>query len=151
MCPKPPDADNAYPVGWLGIHGQRREDGDPPAQERPESLIKIQEQAGGNAVIGRQLYLLMLEAGFDDVHVSPRMVYVDGRRPDLADTFTRKTFTAMIEGVRESAIAAGLIETERFDEGVEALYRAAEPDGVFCYTFFKGVARKSYDSFSESQ
>ena len=108
-----------------------------------ESLINVQERAGGNALVGRQLYPLMIEAGFDDVHVSPRMVYVDGSRPEVADAFTRKTFTAMIEGARESAIAASLIEPQRFDEGVNALYRAAEPDGVFCYTFFKAVAAKS--------
>jgi SAM-dependent methyltransferase len=108
-----------------------------------ESLIKIQKQTGGDALIGRQLYPLMVEAGFADVHVSPRMVYVDGSRPELADAFTRKTFTAMIEGVRESAIAAGLVEPQRFEEGVNALYRAAEPDGIFCYTFFKAVATKS--------
>ena len=27
----------------------------------------------------------------------------------------------------------------RFDAGVRALHRTTEPDGVFCYTFFKGV------------
>jgi len=108
-----------------------------------KSLIKVQEQAGGNALIGRQLYPLMVEAGFPDIHVSPRMVYVDGSRPELADAFTRKTFTAMIEGVHDSAITAGLIEPHQFGEGVKALYRAAEPDGVFCYTFFKAVAIKS--------
>ena len=103
----------------------------------------MQEQVGGNALIGRKLYPLMWEAGFHDVRVSPRMVYVDGSRPELADGFTRKTFTAMIEGVRGSAITAGLIERQPFDEGVKALYRAAERDGVFCYTFFKAVATKS--------
>ena len=103
----------------------------------------MQEQAGGNALIGRQLYPLMREAGFYDVRVSPRMVYVDGSRPGLADAFTRKTFTAMIEGVREAVIAAGLIKPQCFDEGVEALYRASEPNGVFCYTFFKAVSQKS--------
>jgi len=113
------------------------------AYDAIEALIKIQEQSGGNGLIGRQLYPLMVEAGFDDVQVSPRMVYVDGSRPELADAFTRNTFTAMIEGVRESAIAAGLIEPHRFDEGVKALYRAAEPDGVFCYTFFKGRGEKT--------
>jgi hypothetical protein len=68
------------------------------------------------------------------------MVYVDGSRPNLADGFTRRTFTAMIAGVREPAIAAGLSDPERFDAGITALGRAAEPDGVFCYTFFKAVA-----------
>lgn len=105
-------------------------------------LVEVQRRAGGNALIGRQLYPLLVEAGFDAVAVSPRMVYVDSSRPDLVDGFTRKTFTAMIEGVREPAIAAGLIEPERFDAGVEALHRAAEADGVFCYTFFKAVARR---------
>jgi SAM-dependent methyltransferase len=104
--------------------------------------VKIQQQAGGNALIGRQVYPLMVAAGFDAVRVSPRMVYVDSSRPDLVDGFTRKTFTAMIEGVRESAIAAGLIEPETFDAGIRDLYRTTEADGVFCYTFFKGVGEK---------
>jgi len=51
-------------------------------------------------------------------------------------------FTAMIEGVREDAISAGLITAEAFDAGVRDLHRTTEADGVFCYTFFKGVARK---------
>jgi SAM-dependent methyltransferase len=104
--------------------------------------IELQARAGGNALIGRQLYPVMVEAGLDAVRVSPRMVYVDSSRPDLVDGFTRKTFTAMIEGVRESAIAAGLIEPPSFDAGIQALHRTTEADGVFCYTFFKGVGCK---------
>ena len=64
--------------------------------------VELQRAAGGNALIGRQLYPLLVEAGFDAVRVSPRMVYVDASRPDLVDGFTRKTFTAMIEGVRDA-------------------------------------------------
>jgi hypothetical protein len=79
---------------------------------------------------------------FDAVSVSPRLVYVDASRPDLVDGFTDKTFTAMIDGVREPAIEAGLIDASTFDAGVEALLRTTEADGVFCYTFFKGVGRK---------
>jgi SAM-dependent methyltransferase len=101
--------------------------------------VDLQRAAGGNALIGRQLYPLLVEAGFESVRVSPRLVYVDASRPDLVDGFTRRTFTAMIEGVRESALAAGLIEPERFDAGVRDLHRTTEADGVFCYTFFKGV------------
>lgn len=104
--------------------------------------ITLQARAGGNALIGRQVYPLLVAAGFDAVHVSPRLVYVDASRPDLVDGFTRKTFTAMIEGVREPAIAAGLIEAADFDEGVQALHRTTQPDGVFCYTFFKGLGKK---------
>lgn len=102
--------------------------------------VELQRRAGGNAMIGRQLYPLLLDAGFRAVRVSPRMVYVDSSRPELVDGFTKKTFTAMIEGVRDSAIAAGLAERSVFDAGVRDLYRTAEADGVFCYTFFKAVA-----------
>jgi SAM-dependent methyltransferase len=105
--------------------------------------VELQRLAGGNALIGRQLHPLMVEAGLEGVRVSPRIVYVDSSRPDLVDGFTRKTFTAMIEGVRESAILAGLTDREAFDQGVRDLRRTAEVDGVFCYTFFKGVGEKT--------
>ncbi|HEV2430427.1 MAG TPA: hypothetical protein VGT43_02805, partial [Burkholderiales bacterium] len=101
--------------------------------------VELQRAAGGNANIGRELYPLLLRAGLRSVRVSPRMVYVASSRPHLGDGFTRKTFTAMIEGVRENAIRDGMISPQRFDEGIRALYRTAEADGVFCYTFFKGV------------
>jgi protein-L-isoaspartate O-methyltransferase len=113
----------------------------PAAQAAIRCQVELQHRAGGNSLIGRQLYPLMSEAGFDAVSVSPRMVYVDSSRPELVDGFTRKTFTAMIEGVREPAILAGLIEPDGFDAGVRALHRTTEADGVFCYTFFKGVGR----------
>jgi SAM-dependent methyltransferase len=111
-----------------------------------QCLVTLQHQAGGNALIGRQLYPLLVEASFDAVRVSPRMVYVDASRPGLVDSVIKKTFTAMIEGIREPAIAAGLIEPERFDAGIQDLYRTTEPDGVFCYTFFKGVGEKRRDT-----
>jgi hypothetical protein len=65
------------------------------------------------------------------------MVYVDSSRPALVEGFTRNTFTAMVEGAREAALAAGLVDPETWRRGIEALRRTAEPDGVFCYTFFK--------------
>jgi SAM-dependent methyltransferase len=102
-------------------------------------LVDLQRMAGGNALIGRQLYPLLVGAGFGTVSVSPRVMYVDSSRPDLVDGFTTKTFTAMVEGIRESALEAGLIDAEKFDRGVADLHRTAEADGVFCYTFFKGT------------
>ena len=103
--------------------------------------IELQSRAGGDALIGRQLHPLLTAAAFDGIRVSPRMVYVDASRPELVDGFTRRTFTAMIEGVREPALAAGLIEPAEFDAGVRDLHRTTAADGVFCYTFFKAVAR----------
>jgi ubiquinone/menaquinone biosynthesis C-methylase UbiE len=126
-----------------GDHGSAYFHPDSPAAHAAiRCQVELQRAAGGNSLIGRQLYPLLVEAGFDAIRVSPRMVYVDSSRPDLVDGFTRKTFTAMIEGIREPAIAAGLIEQERFDAGVRSLHRTTEADGVFCYTFFKGVGEK---------
>jgi hypothetical protein len=102
-------------------------------------LVDMQARGGGDGLIGRRLHPLLVEAGLGDVRVSPRLVYVDGTRPELAESFTRRTFTAMVEGVREPAIAAGLTDAAAFDAGVRDLYRSAEPDGTFSYTFFKGV------------
>jgi len=102
--------------------------------------VELQASAGGNALIGRVLYPLLREAGFCGVHVSPRMVYVDSGKPDLVEGFTRKTFTAMIEGIRASALAAGITSAADFDRGIADLYRTTEADGVFCYTFFKARA-----------
>jgi SAM-dependent methyltransferase len=113
-----------------------------PARKAISALVELQARANGNALIGRSLFPLLRAAGFQDVVVSPRTVYVDGSRPDLADSFTRKTFTAMVEGVRDAAIAARLIDASEFERGVADLRRAAESDGVFCYTFFKAVATK---------
>jgi hypothetical protein len=48
--------------------------------------------------------------------------------------------------VRESALEAGLIDARTFDDGIQGLYRTAETDGVFCYTFFKAIAMKQGES-----
>ena len=126
-----------------GDHGSAYFCPDSPAARKAIGCqVILQERAGGNAMIGRQLYPLLNRAGFVDVAVSPRMVYADGSRPAMADGFTRRTFTAMIEGVRDAALAAGLMGAEEFDAGVRDLYRTAEEDGVFCYTFFKATGKK---------
>lgn len=101
--------------------------------------VALQRAAGGNAEIGRQLHPLLAEAGFEAVRVAPRMAYADASRPAWVEGFTRKTFTAMVAGVREAALAQGLSDAARFDAGLRDLARTAEPDGVFCYTFFKAV------------
>ena len=113
---------------------------------RPEMAIRaqvdLQKLSGGNANIGRELFPVLGRAGFDSIQVSPRMVYVDSSKPELVEGFTKNTFTAMIEGVRDTAIASGKIAPSVFDDGIKALYRTCETDGVFCYTFFKALAVK---------
>ncbi len=112
------------------------------AHKAIECQVKLQQRAGGNAMVGRELYPLMRKAGYGSIQVSPRMVYVDSSKPELVEGFTKNTFTAMIEGVRESALKAGIIEPDLFEKGIQDLYRTAASDGVFCYTFFKAVGKK---------
>ena len=112
------------------------------AHKAIQCQVELQRRAGGNALIGRELYPLLRSAGYSSIRVSPRMVYVDSSRPELVEGFTKKTFTAMIEGVRELAIEAGIIERGVFEKGIRDLYRTTEADGVFCYTFFKAIGKK---------
>ena len=111
-----------------------------------ECQVSLQAQSGGNTHIGRSLYPLMSHSGLNDIQVTPRMVYADASRPLMVEGFTKNTFTAMIEGVRESALENGLIDETVFDLGIKDLYRTAEKDGVFCYTFFKGKGFKSNEN-----
>jgi SAM-dependent methyltransferase len=105
-------------------------------------LVSLQKDAGGNALIGRELYPLLRRTGFTAVAVSPRMVYADASRPALVEGFTKLTFTAMVEGVRDAALGRGLITEEEWDRGIADLHRTTGPEGVFCYTFFKGTGTK---------
>jgi ubiquinone/menaquinone biosynthesis C-methylase UbiE len=112
------------------------------AQKAISCQVELQKRAGGNANIGRELYPLLRKADFGSIQVSPRMVYVDSSKPQLIEGFTKNTFTAMIEGVRDMAIEEGLIDQKTFDDGIKGLYRTTRDDGVFCYTFFKATATK---------
>jgi len=117
-----------------------------PRSDEAEKAIKCQvelmKRNGGNALIGRELYPLLNQSGFQAISVSPRMVYVDNSKPQLVEGFTKNTFTAMIEGVRENSLKAGLVPEAVFDKGVADLYRTTKENGVFCYTFFKAKAYK---------
>jgi len=112
------------------------------ARQAVRCLVQLQRQMGGNALIGRELFPLVSGAGYHEVHVSPRMVYVDASHPVFVEGFTKLTFTAMVEGVGPEVVQQGLMSVDAWDRGIAALYRTAEPDGVFCYTFFKATARK---------
>ncbi len=123
----------------------------PEARRAIQCLVELQARAGGDSLIGRTLYPLMVRAGFRDVRVSPRMVYVDASRPELVDGFTRNTFTAMVEGVRERALASGAIDVLTWEKGIAALRRTAERDGTFCYCFFKAAARRALRPLERSR
>ncbi len=106
-----------------------------------DCLVTLQRQAGGNALIGRELEHLLNDAGCLDVMVFPRQVYASSRIPGSPEA-VRSIFIAMIEGVREQAIAEGLADPKTWDQGIRELYWTTEEGGMFCYTFFKAVGRK---------
>lgn len=117
----------------------------PPSEWAAQAVacqVELQARGGGDACIGRRLYPLLVESGLADVRVSPRMVYVDDSRPRWVEGFTLNTFAAMIEGVRDAALAAGLMTAKDFDRGIADLRRTASGGGTFCYTFFKAVGVK---------
>lgn len=113
------------------------------AQAAIDCLVRLQADAGGDGLIGRRLYPLLTQAGFADVVVEPRTVYADASKPGLSTGFTRDTFTAMVEGVGETAVARGLITQADWVRGITALHRTTREYGTFHYTFFKVSARSS--------
>ena len=106
-------------------------------------LVELQANAGGNALIGRELSALLRKAGFGKIQVSPRQIYTDAGRPEVVEGFSKKTFIAMVEGVKEQAIRLGLISRCAWDKGIADLYEAAGEYGSFTYTFFKAIAENS--------
>lgn len=106
-----------------------------------DCLIEIQREMGGNALIGRELFHLMRDAGFDSISVSPRSVYSDGERPEAWEQ-VRNIFIAMVEGVRDQAIERRMVDQDSWERGILDLDRIAGPSGSFCYTFFKATAVK---------
>jgi hypothetical protein len=105
-------------------------------------LIKCQERLGCNPNIGRELFPIMEKAGFKNVEVTPRIVYVDQSKPLLVDGFIKKTIIAMVEGVKEQALDLELVSEETWERGINDLYETTGPEGTFFYNFFKGVGFK---------
>ena len=114
----------------------------PSARKTIQCLVDIQAEMGGNSLVGRQLYPLLNKSKYIDIMVSPRMIYVDSSKPDLVEGFTKNTFIAMVEGVKEQAMRSRLMEEAEWDQGIRDLYRTTGEDGTFIYTFFKGIAFK---------
>jgi len=112
------------------------------ARKAVEAQVNLQKKKGGNANIGRQLYPILSAAGFNNIKVSPRQIYVDDSKPELLEGFIRNTFTAMIKGISEEAIAQQFIDRSELDSGIKDLYSTSNGGGTFCYTFFKAKATK---------
>jgi len=113
------------------------------ARQAIQCLVDLQREAHGDALIGRRLYPLLRAAGFPEVRVTPCAVYADASRPEMVEGFTRNTFTAMVAGVEDAALASGRMDADSWRQAIADLERTAGPDGVFNYTFFKARAVKA--------
>jgi SAM-dependent methyltransferase len=108
-----------------------------------QCLIDVQAGIDGESLMGRRLYPLLSNAGFHDVHVSPRNIYCDASNPALVDGFVRKTIIPMVDGVRDDAVRLGMLSEAEWRQGIADLYAVADsPDGTFIYTFFKAVGMR---------
>ncbi len=113
------------------------------ARQAWRCLIEVQARLGGNALIGRGLFQLLSEVGFDAVHVSPRTVDIDAGNPRLMDSFVNRTIIPMVEGVRDRALDWGLMDQATWERGISDLYRVADgDDSTFSYTFYKATGVK---------
>lgn len=118
----------------------------PDSQEAKEAIqcqVLLQQQNGGDANIGRKLYPLLDKAGFKQVKVSPRQIYVDDSMPKLVEGFTKNTFTAMIQGISEEAVSKQMMSRGNMQKGINDLLKTAGGGGTFCYTFFKATGTKA--------
>jgi len=108
-----------------------------------ECLIHVQANLGDNSLIGRQLYQLLRDAGFDVQDVSPRFAYADARSPEQLNGGVNKILVPMVETARERALQLGLTDEATWNKGIADYSRVGtSPDGTVFYTWFKGVAVK---------
>lgn len=112
------------------------------AQRAVQAQVAVQAQNGGNANIGREVPILLRNAGFKLLVTDPRVVFVDDSRPEMIEGFIKNTFTAMIKGIAEEAVSRGIMLHDEMDTGIRDLLRTAEGGGSFSYTFFKVVGIK---------
>jgi len=108
-----------------------------------QCLIEAQAHLGHNSLIGRQLYPLLSQAGFNIRYVLPRWIYVDAGNLGTMSDGINKIMVPMLESAREQALKLGLIDEAGWRKGISDLGRFAEPPGgTFFYTWFKGVGVK---------
>ena len=105
--------------------------------------VSYQNKKGGNANIGREVFALLSSGNFSNVSVSPRCIYVDDNNGPLKESFIIDTFTAMIEGMKNRIVAAGVESEMVMSKGINDLKLTNQKNGTFSYTFFKGIGTKS--------
>lgn len=108
-----------------------------------ECLIAEQQALGHNPLIGRQLYPLLRDAGFNVVDLEPRWVYADARQAEQLAGGVDQIFVPMVATARDASLASGRCDAETWRRGIAELAAIARsPDGSLFYTWFKALAIK---------
>jgi len=74
-----------------------------------DCLVRTQSELGHNALIGRQLYHLLVKADFEVNEVTPKWVYSNASQLELLDMGVNKIMVPMVETSKERSIESGLM------------------------------------------
>jgi len=113
------------------------------SQKTWRAMIKSQQMLGHDPNIGRRLYPLLFNAGFNVEFTEPRWIYTDGNQPNLANGMVNKIIVPMTKTAQDYALKHNLIDEETWKQGIIDLENSSKtPEGTFFYTWFKALGRK---------
>lgn len=112
-----------------------------PSRKAWQGLIDSQRRLGHDPNIGRRLYPLLKESGFEPEYVSPRPVYADQSDPVLLQGVVNQIMTPMVYSAEQQVLDENLVALADWKQGLEDISQvASHKDGTLFYTWFKGVA-----------
>jgi SAM-dependent methyltransferase len=112
-----------------------------PSRLSWRGLIDSQLNLGHDPNIGRKLYPLLIEAGFEPEYVEPRPVYADRSDPVLLDGVVNKIIVPMVSSAEQQVLEEKLVDQANWEQGLKDLSAvSSHMEGSFFYTWFKGLA-----------
>ncbi|MBN2412389.1 methyltransferase domain-containing protein [candidate division KSB1 bacterium] len=107
------------------------------------ALITAQQRLGHDPLIGRKIYPLLKNAGFNVLDVSPRYVYGDMGKQKLLEGMVHQIIVPMVRSSKKQILDEKIVDSGTWNRGISDLSSSGTPpDGTFFYTWFKGIAVK---------
>lgn len=108
-----------------------------------QGLIDSQITLGHDPNIGRRVFPLLKNAGFEIRDVSPRWVYADQSSAELLDGVINQIIAPMVYSAEKQVLGSDYMGKDEWDRGLHDIREVARhPEGTFFYTWFKGVGHK---------
>jgi ubiquinone/menaquinone biosynthesis C-methylase UbiE len=108
-----------------------------------KGLVDSQIALGHDPNIGRRVYPLLDEAGFQIKDVSPRWVYADQSNPTLLHGVIDQIIAPMVYSAEKQVLDSAYLQADEWEKGLADIREVARhPKGTFFYTWFKGVGIK---------